>query len=457
MGGGGQMSKPPICNKNLEPLRRVPYEKPPFTIGDLKKAIPPHCFNRSIPRSFSYLVHDLTISFIIYYVATKYIHILPYNLSYVAWPVYWILQGAFLGGVWVIAHECGHHAFSNYQWLDDTVGFLLHSFLLVPYFSWKYSHRHHHSNTNSLQLDEVYVPKFKSDVTSFLIYLNNPPGRVFHLIFMHALGWPLYLIFNYTGRNYDRFACHFDPNSPIYSKSERAQIFVSDVGILAVTYLIYHVAMNKGVSWVLCIYGVPMLFLYEWDWLRGALSTVDRDYGILNRVGHNIANTHVSHHLFPKMPHYHAMEATEAMKPILKDYYKFDNTPILKALYREAKECVYVKSDNYGDAKGVFWFDNKTTSNAFIILEGKAAGYGLTPIPALCVPPRMPHGTTSNMQVVGGGVPGCHHSMVSSVVARRWGDTLTTPSSGGRCSWGRRRCCCLPRRLGVVERATHTG
>ncbi|RLM55827.1 hypothetical protein C2845_PM10G09380 [Panicum miliaceum] len=37
----------------------------------------------------------------------------------------------------------------------------------------------------------------------------------------------------------------------------------------------------------------------EWDWLRGALATVDRDYGaVLNSAFHNIADTHVVHHLF---------------------------------------------------------------------------------------------------------------------------------------------------------------
>ncbi|MFZ8398872.1 fatty acid desaturase, partial [Staphylococcus aureus] len=55
--------------------------------------------------------------------------------------MYGFVQGCFLTGIWVIAHECGHHAFSDYQWLDDIVGLILHSSLLVPYFSWKYSHR----------------------------------------------------------------------------------------------------------------------------------------------------------------------------------------------------------------------------------------------------------------------------------------------------------------------------
>lgn len=37
----------------------------------------------------------------------------------------------------------------------------------------------------------------------------------------------------------------------------------------------------------------------EWDWLRGALCTVDRSFGaLLNVLHHHIADTHVAHHLF---------------------------------------------------------------------------------------------------------------------------------------------------------------
>lgn len=44
--------------------------------------------------------------------------------------------------------------------------------------------------------------------------------------------------------------------------------------------------------------------------MRGGLSTIDRDYGIFNKIHHDIG-THVVHHLFPQMPHYHLEEATE--------------------------------------------------------------------------------------------------------------------------------------------------
>ncbi|KAJ9549759.1 hypothetical protein OSB04_022302 [Centaurea solstitialis] len=66
------------------------------------------------------------------------------------------------------------------------------------------------------------------------------------------------------------------------------------------------------------------------------------------------ANTHLIHHLFPKLPHYHAIEAREAIKPILGDYYFDDHTPILKAAWRDTKECIYVEPDD--EIKGVYWY-----------------------------------------------------------------------------------------------------
>ncbi|KAK4485391.1 hypothetical protein RD792_008030 [Penstemon davidsonii] len=362
MGAGGRMI-------------RFQYSKPPFTLGEIKKAIPPHCFQKSILRSSFYLLRDLAVVFIFYYIATNYIEILPKPLCYVAWPLYWACQGCVLFGVWVIGHECGHHAFSDYQWLDDTLGLILHSALLTPYFSWKISHRRHHSNTSSLERDEVYVPKVKSQRGYYFDkYLDNVPCRLLRVIIRLTLGWYLYICFNMAGRKYDRFASHFYPLSPIYSDRERVQIVISDVGVLAALCGLYYLATVKGLAWVICVYGVPLLIVNgfmvlttylhhthiavprydssEWDWLRGALATVDRDYGFLNTVFHNLTDTHVAHHLFSTMPHYHAMEATKAIKPILGDYYNFDATPILKAYWRESKECIYIEPGKGDSDKG---------------------------------------------------------------------------------------------------------
>jgi omega-6 fatty acid desaturase (delta-12 desaturase) len=330
-------------------------------------------------KSFSYVVHDLVIVSALLYLALVFIPALPSALQLAVWPLYWIAQGCVLTGLWVIAHECGHHAFSDYQLLDDIVGLVLHSSLLVPYFSWKYSHRRHHSNTGSLERDEVFVPKKKEALPSYTPYVySNPVGRLVHIVVQLTLGWPLYLAFNASGRPYPRFACHYDPYGPIYNDRERAQIFISDVGVVTVSFALFKLAAAFGFWWVVRIYAVPLLIVNawlvlitylqhthpalphydssEWDWLRGALATMDRDYGVLNKIFHNITDTHVAHHLFSTMPHYHAMEATKAIKPILGDYYQFDPTPVAKATWREAKECIYVEPEA---RKGVFWYNNK--------------------------------------------------------------------------------------------------
>ncbi|PWA79624.1 Fatty acid desaturase, type 1 [Artemisia annua] len=356
-------------------LKRVPVSKPPFGIGDLKKTIPPHCFKRPLIRSFGSLFHDLILIYSLYYIASNYIPLLPQTLTYVAWPLYWVAQGFMLVRLWVLGHDCGHHAFSEYQWIDDVVGFFVHTVTMTPYFSFKYSHAHHHAHTSSIEFEEVHVPKRKSD-TLFTEFLNNGPGTVLRLFLMVTLGLPLYLFFNTFGRDYGKFVNHFLPQSAIFNDRQRAQVVLSDVGIIAVMYALYHHAMTQGVQSTLFVYGIPLfgmscLFVIltylnhthpslahydstEWDWLRGALSTVDRDFGAFNWVFHDANRTHVVHHLFPSLPHYHAVEARDAVKPMLGEYYKYDNTPLLKALWRDAKECIYVEQDY--NKKGVYWF-----------------------------------------------------------------------------------------------------
>lgn len=49
-------------------------------------------------------------------------------------------------------------------------------------------------------------------------------GRVAALFVTLVFGWPAYLVVNVTGRPYSRWANHFDPYSPIFSKRERVEV-----------------------------------------------------------------------------------------------------------------------------------------------------------------------------------------------------------------------------------------
>ncbi|KAE8713160.1 Omega-6 fatty acid desaturase, endoplasmic reticulum [Hibiscus syriacus] len=158
-------------------------------------------------------------------------------------------------------------------------------------------------------------------------------------------------------RPYDRNTCHYNPYGPIFSDRERLHIYISDAGVLAVAYVLYHLVLAKGLPCVICVYGVPLLVVNAF--LGSFTNRRDRDYGILNKVFLNITDTHVAHHLFSTMPHYHAMAATKAIKPIPGEYYQFDGTPVYKAIWREAKECLYVEPDEGDKKKGAFWFRNQ--------------------------------------------------------------------------------------------------
>jgi len=272
-------------------------------------------------------------------------------------------------GVWVIAHECGHQAFSDYKIVNDTVGLILHSMLLVPYHSWRITHRRHHSNTGSCENDEVFNPPAKSEFASHEMFEETPFYRTYCIVRMLTVGWlPGYLVFNATGpaKYRGKNANHFSPTAAMFSSKEYNDVVVSVIMYFAFVGFLVWFTFNYGFITLLKYYLVPetitnaylVLITYlqhtdvhiphfrsaEWNWLRGALCTTDRSFGkYLDGVLHHIVDTHVCHHLFSTMPFYHAEEATEAIKKVLGDYYLYDPTPIPAALWRSFANCKYVE------------------------------------------------------------------------------------------------------------------
>ncbi len=90
-------------------LKPQPISRPQFTLSELKNAIPAHCFERSMVKSFGYLALDLVIIISLLCCAYTVIecHYLPFYGQVIAYPLYWYIQGSFLFAIWVLAHECG--------------------------------------------------------------------------------------------------------------------------------------------------------------------------------------------------------------------------------------------------------------------------------------------------------------------------------------------------------------
>lgn len=93
---------------------------------------------------------------------------------------------------------------------------------------------------------------------------------------------------------------------------------------------------------------------------RGAFLTIDRPYyKIVDWVQHHIGSTHVLHHINPRVPHYHAQEATEAIKKAFPDLYLHDPTPVHTALWRVVTNCISVKKvANPASGKPQWVYDN---------------------------------------------------------------------------------------------------
>eukprot|EP00040_Diaphanoeca_grandis_P027473 m.156501 g.156501 ORF g.156501 m.156501 type:complete len:397 (-) comp30998_c0_seq1:333-1523(-) len=355
-------------------------DAPPFTKADLKAAIPEHCFVKSTLTSLRYTAQDLIICSFLAYLATFIdTDAVPSSLRFILWPTYWWWQGAFFTGLWVIAHECGHRAFSPNKHFGDAVGWVLHSFLLVPYHSWRISHSKHHRSTNDMERDEVFIPYTLSEYEGADVnpadHVAGPLSaviRVSQIIKMLVFGWPAYLAYHVTGRRYAERTSHFEPSAPLFGPKDYSEVVFSDVGLAIVLTGHAYFVSQFGLWAFVKYYFVPYLFtnmwlvLYTdlqhtdvklphyrgaaWSWLKGAICTIDRNYGIYNVIHHHIGDTHVCHHLFSEMPHYNAEEATEAIKPVLGKYYLIDNkTPgivgICEALWETASNCRYVSDE----------------------------------------------------------------------------------------------------------------
>lgn len=86
-------------------VRQPCEQKPPFTVGQLRKAIPAHCWQRSVVRSGAYLALDVLLLAALVY-ASSFIDAAPvptYVKWGLLWPLYWFFAGGVGTGCWVSA------------------------------------------------------------------------------------------------------------------------------------------------------------------------------------------------------------------------------------------------------------------------------------------------------------------------------------------------------------------
>ena len=268
------------------------FKIPDYTIKQIRDAIPAHCYERKALTSLYYVFRDVAMLGSIFYVFHNYVtpETVPSLPARVAlWTIYTIVQGLIATGVWVLAHECGHQAFSTSKVLNDTVGWICHSALLVPYFSWKISHGKHHKATGNIARDMVFVPKTRDEYASRVgktihelneLMEETPIATVLNLILQQLFGWPMYLLTNVTGHNnherqpegrgkgkrngYFGGVNHFNPSSPLYEAKDAKLIVLSDLGLAITGSVLYYIGSTYGWLNLLVWYGIPYLWVNHW-------------------------------------------------------------------------------------------------------------------------------------------------------------------------------------------------
>lgn len=366
--------------------------------GAVKRVIPKDCFEPDTARSLGYLSVSVVGTALCTAGGFAALPLLdPANaLTLPFWLAYSAVTGTVAMGLWVLAHECGHGAFSKDRDLQDAVGYALHSFFLVPYYSWQRSHAVHHQYTNHMELGETHVPDGPDVPLEEKLY--EPIGARNALLerfgqerglqlwagiqaFLHLIiGWPAYLWIGATGGPDRGMTNHYypepltDPRQPkkeLFPGKWKEKVYKSDIGVAFVAAGALAWAACNGVPEMMAMYGGPLivvnawLVLYTWlqhtdvdvphfngedhTYVKGAFHTIDRPYdqldpwGAIDFLHHQIGTTHVAHHFDSTIPHYKAQAATDAIKEAFPEIYLYDPTPIPEALWRVCKGCAAVE------------------------------------------------------------------------------------------------------------------
>ena len=143
--------------------------------------------------------------------------------------------------------------------------------------------------------------------------------------------------------------------------------------------LVLAAGMRFGASVVLLYYGAPLFvfasflvlvtFLHhndektpwygdsEWTYVKGNLSSVDRSYGwLINNLSHNIG-THQIHHLFPIIPHYKLVRASDAFRTAFPHLVRESKERILTSFVKTA--CLYAEHGTVADGANYFTLEEQ--------------------------------------------------------------------------------------------------
>lgn len=355
----------------------------PFFLSEVRAALPQELFVPDEGQFLQYVAVDYLRIAALAALGAAAIPALDYNPLVIA--VYALLQGTLFVGPWELGHQCNHGAFSNERWANDLLGAWLHTTLLMPYWSWQYSHAHHHKWPNHVYEGEGACPKVAGvggrasamdRLEAALLEVGPEAWAVVHLLIVLVLGWWGYIFFGISGApawGEKGSSLFFAPNGMF--PADRVKRL--EKHRLSLLLLSAWVACLAAAAWawspalVGALYVAPYLVCNVWLIVIVLLQHTREDlphfgsgeryapdarpftlergvfYGTVDRLGygwlgselhHEAGSYHVLHHLFPQIPFFKARSGTEALDRFLASrgcahLRKVDETPIPQALW----------------------------------------------------------------------------------------------------------------------------
>ncbi|MEO1475025.1 MAG: fatty acid desaturase [Pseudomonadota bacterium] len=328
------------------------------TRADLRAAIPKHCFEPDAARSLLSLAKDYALLAILYLA--------------LFYSPHWAISAGLIFGIGTIlwatfglGHDAGHGAFAKSHAVNTIVGIVTHSIILVPFRPWQRSHFLHHKHAGHLKKEEVFRAVKPHQY-------NWVQKAIFRTPLFLLFGWPLYLLgFRNLKQMHPTKFSHFTLSSDLFSKTIAPSYVASLVGVAVCASVYLSILAVFGfdaffkfilapylcfAAWLTFVTymqhvspEVPVYDAEEWTGLKGALAAVDRNYFPFNQLTHRIGECHIVHHLFADIPHYHAKEATEAIKPLLGAHYLSSPRSVIADFYRTLVQCHFVERTEAGD------------------------------------------------------------------------------------------------------------
>ncbi|KAF8633785.1 hypothetical protein AX15_001258 [Amanita polypyramis BW_CC] len=259
----------------------TPFRPTKVTLAEIHAAVPKHLYQKNTLKGLYYASRDLFCVIVMFQMGIRIdpfsawlaqkikVYMFAVITKWALWAIYWYWQSIVFAACWCLAHEAGHGNLSPHGWINHFIGFTFHTAVLAPYYAWRSSHRAHHQATMSVERDENYVPRTRSDYKLppasiaqlrdyHEIFEETPLYTLTRMMVMQLFGWQIYLSTDSMGSpRHPRGTNHFSPSSSLFKPEERNGIIASDIGLVVMSCVLYLWTNKIGLGNFIKLYFVP--------------------------------------------------------------------------------------------------------------------------------------------------------------------------------------------------------